>query len=451
MQPITSKDELVHALRDAAELEHQLMLEYLYAAYSLKREPDQTCTGAQAEFLRRWCSTLYFVARQEMEHLSLANGMLTAIGAQPWFVRPNFAARPVVSPYFTAATLAAVAGPDRHPVDLPYTLERYNQRTIERFVCGESPPWDSLPPDMDPCWCFDDEPAVKAAAPRLLAASHLATARGDISAGTVQDLYTAIGDAFRTVDGLFVPDPPEVEIPVEYNIFVFPVTDRTSALSAVDLILRQGEGLQGTWTYESHFRHFFLMRQELLALQVADPGFDPSFELLENPQRDQVTDELTGEVFDVANQAYVTLLYMLSGLYARFVPTDTYPHLSTALAQMTFAPAMTMIVRSLAEVLVRLPATAGGGPTRTGPDFFLPDVDRAVLSDPGPDVLGDIGLYLGKWSDLTTAVERVHAHAVATESPVAEDLRFIYQNSHRITANLRHIYQSGYYSKFVNI
>lgn len=178
MQPITSRDELVHALRDAAELEHQLMCEYLYAAYSLKREPDGTCTGPQAEYVRRWCSTLYFVARQEMEHLSLANGMLTAIGAQPWFVRPNFGPEPVVSPYFAAPALVASAGPGRRPVDLPYTLERFDRRTVERFVCGESPPWDDLPPGMVPSWCFEDGDTGVAAGPAPLGASNLATARG---------------------------------------------------------------------------------------------------------------------------------------------------------------------------------------------------------------------------------------------------------------------------------
>ncbi len=463
MQPITSKEDLVRALRDAAEVEQQLMCEYLYAAYSLKRSPDDTCGGAQAEYVRRWCSTLYFVARQEMEHLSLANGMLTALGAQPWFLRPNF--RPgLVSPFFTASTLATQAPPGRHPVDLPYTLTRYHLGTIQRFICGESPPIDDLPAGMEPTWCFDDEgdagvagvagvarARAGAASPPTLAVSHLAEARNEISAGTVQELYTAIADAFRNLDDLFVPNPPEVAIPVEYNVFVFPVTDRSSALAAIDLIMRQGEGLQGQWTYESHFRHFWDMRQELLVLQTADPDFDPAFDLLENPQRAEIADELTAEVFDVANEAYVTLLYMLTGLYARFVATDRYPHLSTALAQMTFAPAMTMVVRSLAEILVRLPTEAGGGRSRTGPSFDIPDDDRTALLDPGSDAFGDIGLYLGRWSDLTAAIDRARARAAGAGSPVADDLAYVHQSSHRITANLRRIYQAGYYSKFVSI
>ncbi len=238
---------------------------------------------------------------------------------------------------------------------------------------------------------------------------------------------------------------------MEYNVYVFPVTDRTSALAAIDLILRQGEGLQGQWTYESHFRHFWDMRQELVALQTANPYFDPSYELLQNPRRSDITDTFTAEVFDVANQAYVTLLYMLTGLYGRFVPSDRYPHLSTALAQMTFAPAMTMSVRSLAEVLVQLPVDAGGGPARTGPSFDIDRDDRTKLLDAASDSFGDIGLYLGQWSDLTDAVDRIRTKAAAADSPVTGELTFVYQNVHRITANLKRIYQAGYYSKFVSI
>jgi hypothetical protein len=58
VEPIATKDELVLALRDAAEIEQQLMCEYLYAALSLKSGPDERCTPSQFEFVRRWCSTI---------------------------------------------------------------------------------------------------------------------------------------------------------------------------------------------------------------------------------------------------------------------------------------------------------------------------------------------------------------------------------------------------------
>src|SRR5512144_2395549 len=87
--PPILKELLVRCLQEAAEIEHQLMIQYLYAAFSMKRHPDGTCSDAQYEHVRRWQSTVYMVARQEMEHLALVNGMLTAIGAQPFFDRQN--------------------------------------------------------------------------------------------------------------------------------------------------------------------------------------------------------------------------------------------------------------------------------------------------------------------------------------------------------------------------
>jgi hypothetical protein len=468
VEPIATKDELVLALRDAAEIEQQLMCEYLYAALSLKSGPDERCTPSQFEFVRRWCSTILLVARQEMEHLSLVNSMLTAVGAPPYFLRENIGKGGLLSPYFTGSTLAAKSELDGpQPIELPYTLERFDRATIERFVCGESPPYGDLPAGLHPDWCFTPDSAAREAGsavgnadgtPRSpLGSSHLAQNREQIGAGTVQELYAAIGLAFERIPGLFVDNPPQVPVPVEYNVFVFPVTDTQSALAAVNLIVRQGEGLQGPWTYESHFRRFFEMREELVSLQASDPQFDPGLPLLDNPVLDDIEEPFTRRVFEVVNHSYVTLLLMLTSLYGRAQPEDNYPYLSTALAQMTFAPTMTTIVRAMAEVLVRLPI--GSGTDRTGPNFFIGRSDRALLADPQAECFGEIEFFLDRWEHLTAELDDLAGAWVAptiapgdgAEARVGEDLRYLHQNAFRVTANLRRIYQAGYYSKFVSI
>src|SRR5689334_21456872 len=85
LPPITTKSDLERYLKEAGILEHQFMAQYLYAAFSLKKDPDDRCTDAQFEFVRRWASTIYKIARQEMEHLSVVNSVLTAICGQPYF------------------------------------------------------------------------------------------------------------------------------------------------------------------------------------------------------------------------------------------------------------------------------------------------------------------------------------------------------------------------------
>src|ERR1044071_10109678 len=77
-------------ITEAAMLEHQFMCQYLYAAFSLKKFPDDTCTPAQLEAVRRWASVIYTIARQELEHLSIANSLLTAIGSPAQLGQPHF-------------------------------------------------------------------------------------------------------------------------------------------------------------------------------------------------------------------------------------------------------------------------------------------------------------------------------------------------------------------------
>ncbi|HEX2047287.1 MAG TPA: ferritin-like domain-containing protein, partial [Acidimicrobiales bacterium] len=119
MSQIQDRAQLVRALHDAAEIEQQLMCSYLYAAFSMKKDPDDGCTPAQLEYVRRWASVLYMVARQEMEHLSLVNGMLTAIGEPPFFSRQNIGPAGLLSPYFSAPVLAAAGHAGPEPVSLP--------------------------------------------------------------------------------------------------------------------------------------------------------------------------------------------------------------------------------------------------------------------------------------------------------------------------------------------
>lgn len=82
------------------------------------------------------------------------------------------------------------------------------------------------------------------------------------------------------------------------------------------------------------------------------------------------------------------------------------------------------------------------------PGSTFPDTDRAI---PAAARLGDIDLYLGRWDQLTETLGRLSQGAAVAAPTVAEELTFVYQSSSRITANLRRIYQAGYYSKFLSI
>jgi hypothetical protein len=87
---VENREGLIFLLSEASELEHMLMLQYLFAAFSLKTDAGEGLTEEQLEAVRRWERVISEVAAQEMLHLASASNLLTAIGGAPHFSRPNF-------------------------------------------------------------------------------------------------------------------------------------------------------------------------------------------------------------------------------------------------------------------------------------------------------------------------------------------------------------------------
>jgi hypothetical protein len=90
---LTTREDLINTLHLAAELEHNLMCQYLFAAYTMKRATSEGLNEVQLEKTRGWGALMTLVARQEMEHMGLALNLLSAIGGTPYFRRPNFPQR----------------------------------------------------------------------------------------------------------------------------------------------------------------------------------------------------------------------------------------------------------------------------------------------------------------------------------------------------------------------
>src|SRR6201997_1200149 len=87
---IEHREALIYMLCEAAELEHGIMCQYLYAAFSLKQSASEGLTASEAEAVQRWRKHIFHIAAQEMLHLSLVQNLLSAIGAAPHLSRPNF-------------------------------------------------------------------------------------------------------------------------------------------------------------------------------------------------------------------------------------------------------------------------------------------------------------------------------------------------------------------------
>jgi rubrerythrin len=119
---IEDREELIFLLSEASELEHMLMLEYLFAAFSLKTDPNEGLTEEQHEAVQRWKRVILEVATQEMLHVASVSNLLTAIGAAPHFDRPNF---PQPAKYY--------------PPGFELTLLPFGEHTLRHFVYYERP------------------------------------------------------------------------------------------------------------------------------------------------------------------------------------------------------------------------------------------------------------------------------------------------------------------------
>ena len=472
--------EVVQKLRNAAEIEQQFMCMYLYGAFSIQKryvnEQHVSPNAAQLEMTRRWANMIYSVARQEMEHLALVNNLLRSIGGAPYFARSNLVEKPFhkyhlgANPVRTgqAAVCASSTAPGKSsaincdelvPIPHDFVFSKFDLDAARRWTCMEAPECSTLVAEDGSHfaeWCFRRKGAQKA----------MAAAPPPVEPGTIEELY-------RVLKGLFARLPvsafvngasTQVVIEQQYDIYVFPVTDHATANQAMSLITEQGEGINASPTYESHYHRFYDIVREW---EKAGP-VPAAWDLKHDPVRNDIEDEYTGRVFELFNGAYETLLIMLTGLYATTnqLPTS-YPYLAPALGMEAFAPFMTMVIRSLAEVLVQLRATdgRGGKPERVGPGFIVSDALNSELRSPYVDGQNGMAGQTLKpiFADIDYVITRVEVFSQrllglinsGTRPPVVDPaladwvmqrMQYIQVNSHRIAINLRRIYQQNVFS-----
>jgi len=161
--------------------------------------------------------------------------------------------------------------------------------------------------------------------------------------------------------------PPQAQAVTD--IFEWPeliaVTGLASARRAIEVIVEQGEGARGDWT-RSHFGTFVGILEDLLAVQAADPAFnparpvEPAFVRLppDVESGTVIEDTLTARVAELFSALYEVLLQVLSRYYIHH--GETAAELDT-LAR-TGKHLMNWVMRELGPVLTKLPA----GPSRPG-------------------------------------------------------------------------------------
>ncbi len=426
---IEHREALIYMLCQASELEHGIMCQYLYAAFSLKQSEDESLTKEEAEAVNRWRKHIAHIATQEMLHLSLVQNLLSAIGAAPHLSRPNF------------------PQPARHyPAGVNLALLPFGEDALRHFMFLERPE------GMD----IEDVAGMAAfsrAAPAMQAGEIVP--RGQDFA-TVGHLYRSIEQGFAHLaekygaEQLFAGPPQAQATEADFGWpELVAVTDVASAQRAIDEILEQGEGPRGHWT-NAHFGQFVEILDEYTALREANPAFEavrPVVPVNVRPaERDTdiplVSDPVTSRVMDLFNVSYEILLLMLQRFFAR---TEETPAQLKALADGTIA-LMFGAIKPLGNLVTRLPAGPEYPGRTAGPsfelfyesDYVLPHREAAWLllterlrqaaefCEPGApcdpavtDGLGTIRAALTKIAD-TLAVHLPPRYAPAPPAP-AED------------------------------
>jgi hypothetical protein len=97
--------EIIRLLKEACEIEHDLMIQYLYSAYALKPQYAEIVGGPAPN-----ATTLMGVIIEEMQHLRGANRLLVELGAAPILTRQDFPYENDLYPFpFELAPLSSVS------------------------------------------------------------------------------------------------------------------------------------------------------------------------------------------------------------------------------------------------------------------------------------------------------------------------------------------------------
>jgi len=221
-QPIVIQDreELLFLLTEAAQLEHMVLCQYLFAAFSLKQSADEGLTAEQLHAVRAWSRSISGVASQERLHLALVNNLFTSVGGSPCFRHPNF---PQGARYF--------------PPEVQHALLPFGDDALTHFIHLECPEGMRLPDAPQ----FANPGPVAAPVTRV----EIVPVRQDFA--TIGHFYRELERGLQTLAARFGEErifigPPEAQTTGRY--FGWPeliqVTNLATAQRAIDTIVEEG-------------------------------------------------------------------------------------------------------------------------------------------------------------------------------------------------------------------
>ena len=414
---ISWHDHLVMLLHIGAEIEHGLMLQYLYSAYSID---TASCDGAEKASREAWRETILTVAREEMGHFITVQNVVRLLGAPMNLARRDFPWDVAYYPF-------------------PFCLEPFSKSSIAAYTFTESPPEAELEKEEDNrtgvrvrqqmqeryARYLNRDGTYRTGTKQEIDALVAERTSGKEPAHPVDEIYRQIIDLLeddsRIDDSAFREEsyaaqanwddwgrryrpapktlqadgsPPDKDTTDlrsvnATNVLIMPVGTRTEAVKALKAVSEQGEAphLGAAKLQElSHFDRFLILYQDLCDGKGGDT---PARAAATNPstradmaESTVITDPVTLKWATLANIRYRMLLAFLghrlrSGAQHKVAVQDR----ETMLIHRVFAEMYNL--KTLSTLLMEMPLSHDGGPggPRAGPPFEVPYDLRMPFSE----------------------------------------------------------------------
>jgi hypothetical protein len=399
---LSSYEYLLVLLQMGASIEHALMVQYLYAAYSLRDDVKEA---------RGWRETLLLIAREEMGHLLTVQNILALLGGPINIDREDY---PWDTPFQA----------------FPFQLERLTRGSLACYCYAEMPAGlEKVDSTLAQIW-EDAKKHVNVKQEQPIEVNHVGK--------LYHHIIEILGNPKEIPDHCFVDaafgqmswddwgrsyrgDPPSettsslaaAQSGMERaNMFIRKVTTREQAILALAELSEQGEGLVAVdkllggseilqavrasapklETKDTHYGRFCQMYDDLCKYESRLDHSPFSWEVPRNPSsdyseerrsaQDKTADETTkienrlsrrwAGLFNVRYRMLLTWLLHAFTLSRRHPPPAT-AHLRGQIIHRVFGEMYNM--KAIAEILVKLPLKEGQDRTegpRAGPPFQMP-------------------------------------------------------------------------------
>jgi len=352
---VGDRKELTYLLSQAAELEHGLMCEYLYAAFSLKSAASPGLRADQLAAVERWRGMILGIAAEEMLHWAMVQNLLTAVGSAPYVSRPHM-------PHQARG----------YPPGVQVRLLPFGEAALQHFVYLERPE------GMEGA---DAEGFQAAGPPPAPMRAEEIIPRGQDFA-TVGHLYRSIERGLAYLadklgeDRLFIgPAFQQADEAAFGWPDLQPITGLEGANRAIERIVEQGEGARGDWA-DAHYGRFLAVLHDYRAMRKEDPAFEPAHPVAAAAVRGvegfepevYISDPTTGACSDLFNAVYELLLQMIARYFAFGHET---PDQRQVLAH-TAVDLMFEAIKPLGLLLAALPVGPDHPGVTAGASFQLP-------------------------------------------------------------------------------